>query len=178
MGSIKEHPPVKLIIAVTYRSDIDIEQVISKLEQMESPVDNKSEVYEFSMFTSYYQLEMGEMLKKCFVTFKNLINPEKLPSIKVNTNNLEMQYECDKKRRINIDPGYITQAKLILATTKNYSHRIYIGDGIFGDVHMQYSNKSYRPQTWTYPDYKDDKNVAFFNNVRQIYLKQLTDINS
>ena len=89
---------------------------------------------------------------------------------------MEKKYEIESKRRINIDPGYISQAKLILATTKNYSHRIFIGKGIFGDVHMQFSNKSYRSQPWTYPDYKDEKNVTFFNNVRQRYLEQLSKI--
>jgi hypothetical protein len=135
-------------------------------------------VYEFSEFTSYYELEMGDKLKKCFVACKALIAPEYLPSLKVNTNALEEKYKLDDKRRINIDPGYITQAKLILATTKNYSHRIYIGRGIFGDVHMQFSNKSYQAQPWTYPDYKDEKNVTFFNSVRQRYLEQLADFKS
>jgi len=175
MGLIKEHPPVKLIIAVTYQSDIDIEPVITELEQLQSPVENISEVYEFSKFTSYYELEMGDNLKKIFIACKALIAPENLPSIKVNTNALEKKYEIDSKRRINIDPGYISQAKLILATTKNYSHRIFIGKGIFGDVHMQFSNKSYRSQPWTYPDYKDEKNVTFFNDVRLRYLEQLAE---
>lgn len=176
MGTIKEHLPVKLIIAVTYQPDIDIEQIITELEQIQLHVELKSEIYEFSKFTSYYELEMGDKLKKCFFACRELIVPETLPSIKVNTNALEEKYELDKRRRINIDPGYITQAKLVLATTKNYSHRIYIGRGIFGDVHMHFSDKSYRSQPWTYPDYKDEKNVTFFNDVRQRYLEQLADI--
>lgn len=178
MGSIKEHPPVKLINAITYHSDIDIDTIIQEIGQLQSVVEFKSEVYEFSRFTSYYELEMGDKLKKCFISCRDLIAPEFLPSIKVNTNALEEKYKLGDKRRVNVDPGYITQAKLILATTKNYSHRIYIGKGIFGDVHMQYKNKSYRAQSWTYPDYNDEKNVAFFNAVRTRYLEQLAENNS
>ena len=176
MGIIKEHPPVKLITAITYCSGIDAESVITELEKLQSPVDKRSGIYEFSQFTSYYELEMGNNLRKCFVSFIELINPEGLPSIKIKTNSLEEKYNIGNKRQINIDPGYITQAKLVLATTKNYSHRIYLGNGIFGDVHMHYSNKIYRPQPWTYPDYKDENNVIFFNDVRQRYLEQLANI--
>jgi hypothetical protein len=176
MGIIKEHLPVKLIIGITYCFDFNIESVVTKLEELQSPVDKRSEIYNFSEFTPYYELEMGKNLKKCFVAFLNLINPDELPLIKINTNELEEKYYIDKKRQVNIDPGYISQAKLILATTKNYSHRIYLGQGIFGDVHMQFSNKSYQSQPWTYPDYKDKNNVIFFNSVRKKYLEQLADI--
>jgi hypothetical protein len=143
MGIVKEHPPVKLITAITYRSGFDIKPVFSELEKTQSPVEIRSEIYNFSQFTPYYELEMGRNLKKCFIAFQNLID---------------------------------TQAKLVLATTKNYSHRIYLGQGIFGDVHMQFTNKSYQPQPWTYPDYKDEKNVKFFNFVRKRYLEQLAEI--
>lgn len=173
MGLIKKHLPVKLIIAITYHPGIDVETVISELENLKLFVDKRSEIYEFSEFTSYYEMEMGSNLKKCFITFFDLIAPEELPAIKTKTNILEEKYNINNKRQVNIDPGYITQAKLILATTKNYSHRIYIGNGIFGDVHMHFKNKSYQSQSWTYPDYKDGNNVNFFNAVRQRYLEQL-----
>ena len=173
MGIIKEHPPVKLITAITYRSGFDTKPVFSELEKTQSPVEMRSEIYNFSQFTPYYELEMGRNLKKCFVAFLYLIDPEELPYIKVKTNTLEEKYYLDNKRQINIDPGYITQAKLVLATSKNYSHRIYLGQGIFGDVHMQFTNKIYQPQPWTYPDYKDETNVKFFNFVRKRYLEQL-----
>jgi hypothetical protein len=177
MGLIKEHPPVKLISAITYCSGIDLVAVITELEKLlGTHVDARSGIFNFSKFTSYYEIEMGNQLRKCFITFTDLINPEKLPEIKVKTNELEEKYTVDKNRQVNIDPGYITQAKLVLVTTKNYSHRIYLGLGIFGDVHMQYSKKSYHPQPWTYPDYQNDKNVTFFNTVRQKYLEQLANI--
>jgi len=139
----------------------------------ESPVDKRSEIFNFSDFTSYYELEMGNQLKKCFIAFTDLKNPEELPEIKIRTNDLEEKYIIDKNRQVNIDPGYITQAKLVLVTTKNYSHRVYLRFGIFGDVHMQFSKKTYHAQPWTYPDYQDEKNITFFNMVRKRYLEQL-----
>jgi hypothetical protein len=167
---------VKLITAITYQSGLEVEPVFSELENFQSPVENKSEIYDFSKFTSYYEMEMGENLKKCFVAFLDLIAPEDLPSIKVKTNTIEDEYIIDNKRQVNIDPGYITQAKLVLATTKNYRHRVYIGQGIFGDVHMHYGNNRYQSQPWTYPDYLDVKNILFFNAVRKRYLEQLAEI--
>jgi hypothetical protein len=173
MGKIQKHLPVKLITALTYHSSIDIKPIFSELEDLFSQIDIITEVYDFSEFTSYYEKEMGKKLLKRFMAFEELIDPEQLPSAKISTNNLEDRFLVNEKRRINIDPGYITQAKLVLATTKNYSHRIYIGRGIFGDVHMQYKNKSYHGQPWTYPDYITEQNIRFFNNVRTKYLKQL-----
>jgi hypothetical protein len=175
MGTINKHLPVKLISGITYHSNFDIESVVTELEKLHSPIEIKSEVYNFSEFTSYYEQEMSDDLKKCFIAFIKLLVPEDLPAIKLSTNRLEEKYIVNQKRQVNIDPGYITQAKLVLATTKNYHHRIYIGQGIFGDVHLQYSNKSYQPQSWTYPDYQDEQNIRFFNTVRKRYLEQLAE---
>jgi hypothetical protein len=176
MGIITEHLPVKLITAITFHPHFDTEMVLRDLEEINSPIESTSEVYEFNKFTSYYEEEMGSLLHKRFISYTALIAPERLPAIKVHTNKIEQKFLIKQNRQINIDPGYITQAKLILATTKNYSHRIYLGAGIFGDLHMQYSNKTFQPQPWTYPDYKDAKNVRFFNSVRFRYLEQLAEI--
>ncbi len=173
MGKIKEHLPVKLICGITFCPSIDPKKVISTLEKLHSPVDLNSETYDFSAFTPYYEAEMGKNLKKLFISFSTLIVPEKLPQIKIDAIGIEEKYCKEYKRRINIDPGYITQAKLVLATTKNYSHRIYLSLGIFGDVHMHYSKGIYQPQSWTYPDYKYEMNGEFFNSVRKRYLEQL-----
>jgi hypothetical protein len=176
MGTIKKHLPVKLFTAITFLKGFDIELLIKAIEQFHSPIDLRSEVYDFTKFTTYYNHEMGEQLNKCFVSFLKLFIPENLPFVKISTNRLEEDYISNKKRQINIDPGYITQAKLVLATTKNYSHRIYLGQGIYGDVHLQYQNKTYQPQPWTYPDYKDINNLEFFNATRLRYLEQLADL--
>ncbi len=173
MGKIQYHLPVKLITGITFRPEIDSTKIYPILEEKFSAIELTSPAYEFSSFTGYYENEMGEDLKKLFVVFSELIDPVDLAKIKITTNLIESDFFAGEKRLVNIDPGYITQAKLVLATTKNYSHRVYLGQGIFGDVHMHYKKGQYRPNSWTYPDYQAEMNVKFFGEVREHYLEQL-----
>ena len=173
MGRIHKHLPVKLFSAITYHQSFDTQSLFSLMKLKFSEIEIKSESYNFSAFTDYYKNEMGEELRKLFIVFASLIDPVELPSIKLETNKVETELLEGANRQVNIDPGYITQAKLVLATTKNYSHRIYLGEGIFGDLHMQFSKGSFIPQPWTYPDYRQKNMIEFFNRVRQRYLEQL-----
>ena len=93
--------------------------------------------------------------------------------MKLFTNNLEQEFTSQGKRQINLDPGYIDLSKLVLATTKNHQHRLYLGQGIFAEVTLRFVRKSFRPWEWTYPDYRTDHYIRFFNQVRQTYLEQL-----
>jgi hypothetical protein len=77
------------------------------------------------------------------------------------------------RRRINLDPGYVDLSKLVLATTKNHQHRLYLGQGVYGEVTLRFTRKSFRPWEWTYPDYRSEHYVQFFNEVRNTYLEQL-----
>jgi hypothetical protein len=173
MGSIKNHPPVRLVIGLTYAPDINPEQIYEILEQKYSSIEERSQSYEFSSFTPYYAREMGDDLAKLFLVFARLIDPILLPDIKNTTNLLEKEFSRDEKRQVNLDPGYISEAKLVLATTKNYAHRIYLDKGIFGDIHLAYTNQSFQKQPWTYPDYQQKEIIDFFNNVREKYLHQI-----
>lgn len=174
MGIIKKPDPVKLFIAITYNSYIDLESLLEVLKKNYGDSDLISPIIDFSSFTDYYQPEMGANLQKCWISFKKLIHPGELPAIKHQTNELEVLLSREKEHRdVNLDPGYITRANMILATTKNYSHRIYLTDGIYGDVHYIFSNKKFQLQPWTYPDYKEDVIRHFFEKVRDVYLQQL-----
>jgi hypothetical protein len=136
----------------------------------------KSNPYEFSAYTSYYREEMGEPLKKIFIAFSELMKPEKLPAVKIITNRMEKIFAVNKKRLVNIDPGYICPAKLVLATTKNYSHRVYLNKNIYGDIHLQFGDGTFQSQPWTYPDYLNKDNIRFFNALRKRYLEQLGEV--
>lgn len=173
MGQLKEHPPVKLIIGITTGPEIRMSEIRNLLEAKYGPVETESEAFAFSKFTSYYSREMGEDLVKQFFVFGRLIRPESLADIKNETNLLENRYLSEGRRRVNLDPGYISEAKLVLATTKNYTHRIYLRDGIFGDVHLCFTQNDFQPQPWTYPDYQQPWLIAFFKSVRNNYLKQI-----
>ncbi len=172
MGKIKPYPPVKLIAAITI-SDVSLWQnVHTLLESHFSPIDTAIDWYDFT-YTEYYREGMGENLKKRMVSFRDLIPAEELPEIKIASNQMEEQFARGGKRRVNIDPGYICQAKLILATTKDFIHRIYLGKGIFGDLHLRLHRGKYEPLQWTYPDYQQPQVLEYFTTVRDIYLNQL-----
>lgn len=174
MGKIKEYLPVKLIAAVTVNSPDLYNPLITHLESKFSPIDLTSDWYSFDK-TNHYRAEMGENLIKRFVSFQELIPAESLPEIKLATNQLEDEWAVEGARRVNLDPGYITLPKLVLATTKDFSHRLYLGKGIFGDIHLAFhrDSDSFEPQAWTYPDYRQREVLAFFNRVREAYRLQL-----
>lgn len=109
------------------------------------------------------------------VSFQALQMPDYLSEIKLATNYIERDFMEAGKRRVNLDPGYLTAAKLVLATTKDYSHRLYLGRGIFGDLHLRFEAGTFRPQPWTYPDYQEPFVLEFFNRVRETYLQQLSE---
>ena len=106
------------------------------------------------------------------MSFKGLIHPEELPSLKHKTNRIETEWMKQGKRQINIDPGYITGAKLVLASTKDFAHRIFIGNGIYGDNHLRFIHGRFVDHPWTYPDYKTELVLRFFTEVRESYLRQ------
>ncbi len=136
-------------------------------------IDFMSERFPFH-FTDYYAQEMGVSLFRHFVTFKDLIPIPRLSEIKLTTNDLEETLAApDGRRRINIDPGYLCLQHVILATTKGYTHRPYLRDGIYADLTLIYRNKSFLPLEWTYPDYRQDEVVHLFNELRRRYGEDL-----
>lgn len=173
MGVIKEPSKVKLIFGLISSNEkifLDVEKVLSNKF---GPIDFSSATLAFT-FTSYYNQEMGEHLKRKFISLERLIKPDSLSDIKLFTNKLEAKFSNNNKRRINIDPGYISSGKLVLASTKDYSHRIYLKNGIFAETTLFYENNSFNPMKWTYPDYRTKEYIDIFNNLYKIYFKQLS----
>jgi hypothetical protein len=107
------------------------------------------------------------------MAFERLIDPGRLAEIKLLTNGLEQEWSEGGRRRINLDPGYVSRSKLVLATTKNHGHRIYLGRGIYAEVTLTYRDKDYRPWPWTYPDYRTESYREILRAIRGIYLAQL-----
>lgn len=178
MGKICEPEPVNLVIGMLSSLPEVFEIAESALENCYGPIDIRSQSIPF-VFTDYYKAEMGDNIIRKFLSFKELIEPESIASIKIHTNNLETKISGKMGhkviRPINLDPGYICKSKLILATTKDYSHRIYMQKGIFAEITLQYrgSLRSYKPQQWTFPDYRTDEYIGFFNEVRASYINKL-----
>lgn len=169
MGIIKQKEKVQLIIGILSADKLIIEKAVQRLSEQYGLLDYESEFIDF-IFTDYYETEMGKNLLRKFISFKKLINPEILPDIKIFTNKLEEKFlTTEGKRLINLDPGYITLGKLVLATTKNQQHRIYLRNGIFAEVTLRYTNKTFTNWEWTYPDYRTKKYVDIFNHIRELY---------
>ena len=89
------------------------------------------------------------------------------------TNQIEQTFAQGARRRINIDPGYLLMERFVLATGKNFSHRIYIGDGIYADLTLMYQKGSFQTLPWTYPDYAAPEMHAFLMQVRRHYAADL-----
>lgn len=168
--------PVKLVFSIFASTGEKIDEVLSLLAAQYGQPDFISDEVLFD-YTDYYRKEMGENLVRRFLSMQKLINPETLPDIKLATNDIENEFTENGKRLVNIDPGYISQAHLILATGKGYSHRPYLRDGIYADLTLFYQNKKFCSLPWTYPDYADEKQLVMFAQIREQYLLQLKAMN-
>ncbi len=171
MAVIHEVQPVKPVCAVLVSRDIILDEALNALEQSFGSIDEKSVPYDFD-FTSYYKKEMGEELKKIFVSFTLPAEPLFLPDMKITANRLEKTWSLSGRRRINVDPGYIALSKLVVASAKEFAHRIYIGKGIYADLQLQYRHEKFWPHPWTFPDYQTPEALAFFKKVRDEFYKK------
>jgi hypothetical protein len=164
--------PVKLIFSVFAKEDARLDETIGILSVAYGQPDFISEIIPFN-YTNYYSAELGENLVRRFLAMEKLIRPEELPDIKLATNEIEDKSASDSRRQINIDPGYISKANLILATGKSYTHRPYLRDGIYADLTLIYQGKKFCSLPWTYPDYADEKQLLMLGKIRAKYLLQL-----
>lgn len=193
MGRIKKHLPVspvrnlflpfkkrsisngvKLIIGFIFKEENILNEAKAILVRRFGKIDFESQTLPF-VHTDYYEKEFGEDLKRKFISFTKLVLPCDLPKIKIITNKIETKLSSGSSRLINIDPGYLDLAKLILASTKDYKHRIYLNRGIYAEVTLFYQDKTFQSWQWTYPDYKTPEYIAIFNRIRQIYAQQIKD---
>ncbi len=205
MGNINTPHSVKIFFGLIFNESFDIKKVYKILEEkFKNKIDIYSPVIDFS-FTKYYNKEMGENLKRQWVSFATLMPPELLAKIKVETNNIEDSFAAihagtsseasaslsgiseDSSRKsclssasqlisssagraVNIDPGYITPANVILASTKDFSHRIYLSKGIYAEVTTIYRKEGFTKLPWTYPDYLCPTATEFILQARKCIL--------
>jgi len=175
MSTPKAPAPAKLVMSVFMKEKTVLESVFPRLEAVGGPVDMISPWLDFD-FTDYYYREMGEPLFRRLIAFKPLMEQDALASIKLDTNRIEADCLDRDNRTINIDPGYLLSSRFILATGKEYSHRIYIGRKIYADLTLMYTKKGFKTLEWTYPDYASDAVLKFLTQVRQKYLADIRAI--
>jgi hypothetical protein len=166
----KPHP-VKLFIGMLSQDISLFDELKGRLMKIYGPLDMESPVWPWK-HTDYYLKEMGAGLKRQFVFFQKLINIGSILEIKLRTVELEKQYLNESNgRKINLDPGYLDSARVILVSTKDFSHRIYIRNGIYGEATLIYSGNNYQTLPYTYPDFKTKKCFDTFKNARELYKK-------
>ncbi len=175
MPEYRTPPKVKLIIAVTFQNEQQLKDVIEYLTGEFGGIDRKTDIFTFD-HTDYYEEEMGNGLFKVFLSFAELVDRGRLAEFKIISNRYEEETALEGKRTVNIDPGYIGEANLILASTKNFNHRVYLGNGIYGDCNMVFEEGEFRALPWTYADYKEEKHRGFFKEAREIYYSQLRSV--
>lgn len=151
----------KIFCGMMYRGESVFEQALKMLVEKFGDIEKLGEPYAFN-FTDYYEKEMGRGLKKRFAVFQNPIDGAELAEIKLFTNMLEKKLSIDGRRQVNVDPGYITRTNLVLATTKEFPHRIYLKDGIFAEVTLLFKRDGCKFLDWTYPDFRGQKTCDFF----------------
>ena len=175
MGDLMEQNPVKLIASLIFKDVAACEKAEKELKEKYGPIEGLEKVMEFDK-TDYYKEEFGETLKRRLICFKDLIRRDEAAEIKLDTNKIEDIFRIEGKRTVNVDPGYVNDAKLILMTTKDYVHRIYIGRGIFAESTLFFKDGTFNSWPWTYPDYAEDEMVSYFNEVRELYMKDTVNM--
>jgi hypothetical protein len=176
MAKIRAPLPVKLFVGVLTSVPETVPQAEDRLAQLFGPVDSRSQPFPFDL-TNYYDETMGSPIYRHFLSFEELMEPSAIADAKVKTNSLESVLAREYRnleRPINLDPGYLEQSKIVLASTKNYYHRILISCGIYAEVTLHFEDGGWRSFPWTFPDYKADRYHAFFTSLREIYRRQLS----
>jgi hypothetical protein len=179
MWQLKDPTPVKLIVGILAANEDCLQAANEAGHRSLGKIDITSDIWPFDQ-TDYYKDQTGPNILRQFVSIEELIDPGKLAEIKHQTNKLEQdlanKLSLDVPRPINLDPGLIEPSKLVLASTKNYSHRLYIGDKIYAEVTLIFDKGSWRPLPYTYPDYRQQCYHEFFGKVRTRLLEQLKSI--
>ena len=176
MWNLKEPNPVKLVIGVLAANYQCLHNAADMLTDKFGNADFTSDVWQFDK-TDYYKDQTGTRILRQFISFDKLIDPGRLAKIKLRTNKLEQKLakalRVPLPRPVNLDPGIIEPSKLVLATTKNYSHRIYIGRKMYAEVTLIFDKGRWHPLDHTYPDYRQQCYFDFFDKVRVRLLEQL-----
>jgi hypothetical protein len=170
MGQPHPHPPAVLLLAAFSRYEAALEWARARAAEAWGAIALESPVFDFSQ-TDYYQATMGPGLRKVFFALERAFDPAELADVKLATNAWEEEYRqvagVPEPRPLNLDPGYLTLAKLVLASTKDHSHRLYLRDGICAEVTLYYSAHCWQSREWTYADYRRADFQAYFTQCRE-----------
>jgi len=172
VGKVTLPEKVMLFSSVIHHEKAPVDRAMSKLEESFGPSLMTTPSVPFT-YTDYYFKEMGAPLFRFIIAFSELVERDSMPEIKIMTNKMEHDFLDEGNRTINLDPGILSQENICLATTKPYSHRIYLGKGIWAEITLIYRGESFQRLEWTYPDYGSNEFIEIFNNLRKSYRRRL-----
>ena len=172
MGAEIKQRPVKLVAGIIFKEENFLKETEKELKKLYGEFESIEKIAPFD-YTDYYEAEMGRPLTRKLVCFKKLVEMENISEAKLETNKIENRFSSDRKRAVNIDPGYVTEAKLVLLTTKDYTHRVYVGRRIFAESTLFFQDGKFMPWPWTYPDYASEDLISYFERVREIYTQNI-----
>ena len=169
---VSSTPPEKalLFVGTFFTKENYYTEAQALLERRFGEIVMETPLMKWDFSSHRYRKEMGEPLYRRFMFFKGLIEQDAIASIKLATNSIEDTLAVNGKRTINLDPGYLTPAKLVLASTKDYSHRIYLRDGIYAEITLIFQHGGFLPHINTYRDYQDEKYLKFFMAARNLLM--------
>lgn len=171
MGTELETLPVKLIVGILFSDRTACEKALLSLTRKFGAADYETKPVLFTQ-TDYYDREMGTPIYRMFMAFKKLVLPHRIAGIKKWSDTLEKRFTKNGNRKVNVDPGYISLNNLVLATTKNYGHRIALSSSIYAEVTLMYQKGAFETLPWTYPDYRDAANIPHFTEIRRLLKEQ------
>jgi hypothetical protein len=176
MWEIQTPHPVKLIVGILAADSRCMDAAQSEVIKMFGKPDMTSPVYPFDL-TQYYEEQAGADILRQFVSIEQLIDPGQLGDIKHKANQIEKELAESLKtpfpRPVNLDPGYVEPSKLVLASTKNFAHRVYIGNGMWAEVTLTYNKGVWQVYPYTFPDFKSGRYNTFLSEVREKLVSQL-----
>lgn len=174
MGTPREPKAAKYFVALLSSSREILAQVENDLVEVMGEIDGKSEARSWAA-SKYYETEMGAGLLRRFLSFSALASPENLSAVKLHTQQIEDRYRATASggRRINLDPGYLDAYKVVLASTKNAGQRLYLCSGIYAEATLLFYDGGFHGLDYTYADYLWSETLAFFTQLRAVYLAQL-----
>jgi hypothetical protein len=162
-------PPVRLVLSAIYRDEERLADALPRVVAAVGPVRPAGERFPFD-WTRYYEKEMGAPLFRRFHVALRPVARDSLPGIKIRMEAIEGELAEGGRRTVNLDPGLLSAESFLLATGKNFSHRVYLGEGVFADLTLVYRKGEFRPLPWTYPDYASDGVRALLRDLRREHL--------
>ncbi len=171
MGHARTPRPVKFFASILFTDEKMLHRAFGELQYVVGRIQEKTPIAEFH-HTDYYLREMSPGIMRQFLLFEPHLERDLLVDIKLKTNAMEESLSVNNRRTVNIDPGYISLENVVLATTKAYSHRVYLAKGIYADLTLVYQSGTYRALEWTYPDYAEPQIITLLNGWRSRYKEE------